>query len=248
MDQDATISKQLKIMTHQEVDHTYNLIKNESLREQTLKENDYFKLVDRIQNTLQYLMRSLLLGREYEMLIASYQQKTFKIKKKMNNGKSPGKLKMSMEEKKEQTEYMLKYLLRCRNMHEAKHQIVKILLKIKQREAMLNHMEDSLDQMSSEEAKAAYFVLLKVSFRIYGSIDRLRVDHPMLNRPFIFAGWNLQNQMIKQTLNLRYNLRKRYESLRGKDQIDRILDKTGRIIKVTELTTLNKEIENQRNQ
>lgn len=167
------------------------------------------------------------------------------MKKNMKDGKSPRKSKISAEDKKEQTEYILKYLLRCRNMHEAKHQIVKILLKMKQREAMLNHLEDTLDQMSSDEAKATYFILLKVSFRIYGSIDRLRVDHPMLNRPFIFAGWNLQNQMIKQTLNLRYNLKKRYESLRDKDQIDRILDKTGRIIKICELTTLNKEIENQ---
>lgn len=48
MDQDAIISKQLKIMTHQEVDHTYNLMKNESLREQTLTDNDYFKLIERI--------------------------------------------------------------------------------------------------------------------------------------------------------------------------------------------------------
>ena len=93
---------------------------------------------------------------------------------------------MSAEDKKEQTEYILKYLLRCRNMHEAKHQIVKILLKIKQREAMLNHLEDTLDRMSPEEAKATYFILLKVSFRIYGSIERLRVDNPMLNRPFFF--------------------------------------------------------------
>lgn len=76
MDQDAIISKRLKIMSHQEVDHTYNLMKNESLREQTLKEIDYFQLIDRIQSTLQYLMKSLLLAREYEMLISSYHQKT----------------------------------------------------------------------------------------------------------------------------------------------------------------------------
>ena len=110
---------------------------------------------------------------------------------------------------------------------------------------MLNELENALDHMSADEAKAAYFLLLKVSLRIFGQITRLRVDNPMLNRPFIHNNDNLQNQLVRQTLNLRYNLKRKFPSLTGKDELDRILDKTGKIITVSELMTLNKEIDNQ---
>ena len=56
---------------------------------------------------------------------------------------------------------------------------------------MLNNLEDEWDNISAEEAKAAYFLLLKVAFRIFCQVDRLRVDNPMLNRPFVYNGDNL---------------------------------------------------------
>ena len=66
----------------------------------------------------------------------------------------------------------------------------------------------------------------------------------MLNRPFIYNNDNLQNQLIRQNLNLRYNLKKRFPSLANKDELDQVLDKTGKIVKISELETLNKEMEN----
>ena len=47
--------------------------------------------------------------------------------------------------------------------------------------------------------------------------------------------------MIKQILNIRTNLKKRFKALKPSDELDRVLDKTGKIIKVAELMELNKE-------
>ena len=48
--------------------------------------------------------------------------------------------------------------------------------------------------------------------------------------------------MIKQVLSVRENLKSRYVELAKKEELDRILDKSGKIIKLSELTILNKEI------
>ena len=63
---------------------------------------------------------------------------------------------------------------------------------MKKREALLNKFEDELGNISTQEAKATYFIILKLSFRLYNMVDRLRVDNPMLNRPFIYNGLNIQ--------------------------------------------------------
>ena len=73
-------------------------------------------------------------------------------------------------------------------------------------------------------------------------VQMLRTDHPMLNRPFIYQGKNLQTNMIKQILNVRENINKKYETLRLNKELDRVLDKTGKIILVTELSLLNQEL------
>ena len=70
-------------------------------------------------------------------------------------------------------------------------------------------------------------------------VQMLRTDHPMLNRPFIYQGVNLQTHMIKQVLNVRENLNKKFVSLRSNKELDRVLDKTGKIILVSELSLLN---------
>lgn len=221
---------------------------------------------------MQHLMQSLMLSREYAVLAASYKQKATHGKKKGKHankkGKAPNKDKERPKsagsdtsprgdgategtarkaEQPGETQHhqIIKCLLRCRKLHDARQDIVKILIRTKQREAMLNNLEDEWDNISAEEAKAAYFLLLKVAFRIFCQVDRLRVDNPMLNRPFVYNGDNLQNQLVRQTLNLRHNLRKRFPALKTKDELEQILDKTGKIIKMSELTTLNKEIESQ---
>lgn len=68
--------------------------------------------------------------------------------------------------------------------------------------------------MTDATAKQYYFTLLKISCKIYNMVQMLRIDHPMLNRPFIYQGVNLQTHMIKQILNVRENLHKKYDTLR----------------------------------
>ena len=48
--------------------------------------------------------------------------------------------------------------------------------------------------------------------------------------------------MIKQVLNVRQNLRARFLELSKKEVLDRILDKSGKIIKLSELSLLNRSI------
>jgi len=51
--------------------------------------------------------------------------------------------------------------------------------------------------------------------------------------------------MIKQILNIRTNLKNKFESLFPKTELDQILDKTGKIIKISELSQINRELEYQ---
>lgn len=69
---------------------------------------------------------------------------------------------------------------------DAKHDVVKILVRLKKRDDLLNRLEDEIENIDCNEAKATYFILLKLSCRIFNQIERLRVDNPLLNRPFIF--------------------------------------------------------------
>lgn len=96
--------------------------------------------------------------------------------------------------------------------------------------------------MTEGTAKQYYFTLLKLSCKIYNMVQLLRTDHPMLNRPFIYQGVNLQTHMIKQILNVRENLNKKFPSLQQNKALDRVLDKTGKIILVSELSLLNQEL------
>ena len=83
-------------------------------------------------------------------------------------------------------EPLVKILLRCRQYYESKYEIVRILVKAKQREHLLNKFEKDLDSIDSTKAKEYYFSLLKDSRLLYNKIERLKIDNPMLNRPFFF--------------------------------------------------------------
>jgi hypothetical protein len=51
--------------------------------------------------------------------------------------------------------------------------------------------------------------------------------------------------MIKQIINIRKNLKKRFPDLQAKNQLDEVLDKTGKIINIELLTIINKDQEEQ---
>lgn len=184
-------------------------------------------MVEIALRTLQLLMESLLLNQEHSIIAAAY-------KKKLDfQGLGITKVEKQQEIMMEQ---LKKILTRCKKMYEAKHELVRILVKAKKRDNLLNLMDKEMgSEMNDVMAKQYYFTLLKISCRIYNQVQRLRVDHPMLNRPFIYQGVNLQRHMIKQILNVRENLNKLYSTLKENKELDRVLDKTGKIILVQEL-------------
>jgi hypothetical protein len=121
-------------------------------------------------------MIALMLRGEHEIVQESYKKK-LEIQTK---GMSDQEI---MERKMEP---LVKILLRCRQYYESKYEIVRILVKAKQREHLLNKFEKDLDSIDSTKAKEYYISLLKDSRLLYNKIERLKVDNPMLNRPFFF--------------------------------------------------------------
>ena len=72
-----------------------------------------------------------------------------------------------------------------------KDEIIKILVFVNKRELLLDVLEDELENIAWNEAKTVYLEIVKISFRTYNQIEKLRVDNPMLNRPFVFNGNNV---------------------------------------------------------
>ena len=87
--------------------------------------------------------------------------------------------------------------------------------------------------MSGPQAQAFYTKRVKLSARICNWVAALRVDHPMLDRPFVYAKTNAVNQLIKETLTHRRQLVKRFPDLR-KD-FGLILDRKGNLANIHEL-------------
>jgi len=94
----------------------------------------------------------------------------------------------------------------------------------------MKQFEDEVDDCTAIRAKGYYYIVLKLSCRIYNQIERLRVDNPMLNRPFIYNRKNTQGSLVSDQLNIRENLVKRFRDL--KPDLGRVLDKSGRIVKL----------------
>ena len=115
------------------------------------------------------------------------------------------------------TESILKVLIRLKKTFDATEAAAKILLKITKRENLVNQFLVELSECSKFRAKGYYYVILKLSGRIYNQIERLRVDHPLLNRPFIYANSNYCPYLIKDGLILRRIVAKSHPDI--KDEI-----------------------------
>jgi len=102
------------ILNSKQINHYYTIIKDESLRNDNLKTiND---LSEKVLSTLKYLMGSLLLQSEFNMIAESYKKKV--------NQEGPGPTSPSSN----QIEFVIKGLLRCRKWFEAKHDVIKIMI------------------------------------------------------------------------------------------------------------------------
>ena len=64
----------------------------------------------------------------------------------------------------------------------------------------------------------------------------------MLNRPFIYDRNNLQNALVRDGINIRENLTKKFKEIAP--DLNRILDKSGKIIAVDVLLKLNRRSDN----
>lgn len=88
-------------------------------------------------------------------------------------------------------EELLKILVRCAKMYEAKQEVVRILAKVKKREKLIAQFESEVAEASETRAKGYYYVLLKLSTKLHNQVERLKVDNPMLHRPFVYQRKNL---------------------------------------------------------
>lgn len=111
------------ILTLNEVNNFYTVIKEVSLREQNMTQEEFAELSKKIDGTLKEVMIHMMLHREQKLLQESYRQKELNLEK----------LKEENPQlyKEEQTEKMLKNILRCRGLMEAQYDIVKILVRLR---------------------------------------------------------------------------------------------------------------------
>ena len=144
-------------------------------------------LITKAWKTLGYLMNSLILKNDFQLINASYQQKKEAMEQQFKQDKTS-----SQEIQKYENEQLIKVILRCEKMYDAKNEILRILVKVKKRETLMKQFDDEVDECSDIRAKGYYYIILKLSCRIHNQVERLRVDNPMLNRPFIYDEANLQ--------------------------------------------------------
>lgn len=124
-------------------------------------------------------------------------------------------------------------------MFEAKQETFRILLRAKKRDDMVAALLESLPSTTPDDAKRDYNSVLKLSCKLFNQIERLRVDNALLNRPFMYNGENLQLNLVRDQLLLRDNVLKHFKK-ELKHEVDRVLDKQGRVIKVSTLAAQNK--------
>lgn len=96
---------------------------------------------------------------------------------------------------------------------------------------------EELKSCSQIRAKGYYYVILKLSQKTHTWIERLRVDYPLLNRPFIYGRTNMGPHMIKEGLTLRKVVLKAHPDLR--EEVDRVLDKSGKIVRISQMDEWN---------
>ena len=142
---------------HSELEDMMNLLKKAKTREEqaqkkgVLKEpevDNYYKVVkanpeqftrDEIKTfnikswlTLEYLMNSLNLKKEFDILFESQQQKIARDEKNIKLTKPPQE-----EIEANENENLIKILIRCKKMYECYQEIVRILVKVKKRKQLI---------------------------------------------------------------------------------------------------------------
>ena len=170
-------------------------------------------------------MTSLFLKKEYDII-----RDADKAKKSALEKLKPAERPPKAELQEQEHEKLLKLLIRCQRMHEAKEEVVRILLRVNKREELMRQFGAELWNCSEDQAKGYYFMVLKFSHKLFNQIERLRVDHPMLNRPFVYRQESLQTTLVRDQFKIRRKLIKRFPNL--EKDLDRVLDKSGQAVKL----------------
>ena len=164
MQQIERVSAQEKskgILTEQEILTNYDIMKDISLKEQLTVEQKR-ALLKKCWRTLDFLMSSLLLVKDFELLRESQDKKQENALKQLDEGKISKKQYDDIE-----NEFIIKALIRCEKMYDAKQEIVRILVKIRKREQLMQQFEDEIDKFTDVRAKGYYYIILKLSTRIH---------------------------------------------------------------------------------
>lgn len=119
-------------------------------------------------------------------------------------------------------------------MFDAKQMTITILLKARRRESFFHLLLESQTLLTVDRAQIYYFIALKNSCKLFNMIARLRKDHALLQRPFIYNKENLQHVLVKDMLNLRRVLIKQFNELVASNALDRVLNRKGKIIQITD--------------
>lgn len=121
-------------------------------------------LIEHAWNTLELLMKSLMLGREFDILTDSCKRKQLDIDIMYNSKLDEnGRPILSPATERNLTETILKVLVRLKKTYDATEQVSKILLKIQKRETLVNQMILELGNCSNIRAKGYYYIILKIS-------------------------------------------------------------------------------------
>lgn len=214
------------VMNPQEVGYYATIAKEPALLESNLGYS-LDKVIGKAQKTFDSLMSALMLKKELQLMTEGFKKKLHTIRLQT----------LSDDARREaKAEVLKKILARVKKLYEARHVVTKILIRIRQRAALLKEYNDI---MTADEARKFYRSLLGQSARLHGLIERMRSDNPLLQRPFVYEGENLQSRMVKQQLEIRNSLRDRFKELKKDADLSQILDRTGKIIAISELVRLN---------
>ena len=180
-----------KTVSEQEVSHYYCIMKASSLKAQ-LQPKQRQELTRKCMKTLEQLMGSLMLQDDHKAVVDAHRKA---LQAEENEKRVRIISKAQLEER--EGDRLIKMLLRCQKMYEAKHETCKILVRAKAREEQMNSFLDTLAQSQPDEVKESYNSILKLSCKLHNQVERMRVDNPMLNRPFMYNGQNLQSTLVR---------------------------------------------------
>lgn len=102
------------ILTEKEVHHYYSVVRDDALKAE-LTAPEKKTLNKKCWKTLEHLMKSLILNDDFQIIFDSYTQKRAANELRFQNEKTPQK-----EIERLELEHLIKVLLRCQKMFDAK--------------------------------------------------------------------------------------------------------------------------------